>query len=247
MQADQTTGLKLCPSCNEQKPLDAFGKSKRRADGLDVYCKDCHNRKQRERYQSDPAIGRAKRAQVKARLEKHPELREKTRAYYKGRRANDPAYAEHLREQDRERYRANPERGYAKARRAWGAIKADPERYQEVIANHADYVRERYKTDPEFREHVRAYFKRRAAIRRANGGRFAQERWEELCAMAGNRCVACGADEPLEIDHIVPVTEGGSGNLANLQPLCRSCNASKGTTMVDYRTEQMRAFAARKN
>jgi len=44
---------------------------------------------------------------------------------------------------------------------------------------------------------------------------------KELCAYCQNK------DRP-EIDHIIPISAGGSDELTNLQILCRSCNAKKG-------------------
>lgn len=44
---------KLCPKCNMQLSLDKFNKSNRR-DGYQTYCRECHNRMQREKYASSP-------------------------------------------------------------------------------------------------------------------------------------------------------------------------------------------------
>jgi CRISPR/Cas system Type II protein with McrA/HNH and RuvC-like nuclease domain len=41
-------------------------------------------------------------------------------------------------------------------------------------------------------------------------------------------CQHCETQERLTIDHIIPVSRGGSDELDNLQILCRSCNARKG-------------------
>ena len=38
------------------------------------------------------------------------------------------------------------------------------------------------------------------------------------------RCVWCGNDGPLELDHIIPWSAGGSDDLDNLRALCRPCN-----------------------
>lgn len=44
----------------------------------------------------------------------------------------------------------------------------------------------------------------------------------------GHRCRACGAPEPLQIDHIFPWSRGGTDEPSNLQTLCAPCNQSKG-------------------
>lgn len=44
----------------------------------------------------------------------------------------------------------------------------------------------------------------------------------------GHRCVTCGTDQDLSIDHILPVSKGGTNDLANLQTMCRPCNSRKG-------------------
>lgn len=47
----------------------------------------------------------------------------------------------------------------------------------------------------------------------------------------GDRCKTCGSTDELQIDHIVPVARGGTGDIDNLQVLCRPCNASKGAKL----------------
>lgn len=47
-------------------------------------------------------------------------------------------------------------------------------------------------------------------------------------------CLACGKPE-VTIDHIVPVSAGGTNAIGNVQPLCGYCNTSKGTKTIDYR------------
>lgn len=49
------------------------------------------------------------------------------------------------------------------------------------------------------------------------------------------RCLACGTHCDLTLDHVVPLSEGGSKKADNLQTLCTSCNSSKGTRSIDYR------------
>lgn len=35
--------MKICPKCGLEKPLDCFAKNKKQKDGLQCYCKQCHN------------------------------------------------------------------------------------------------------------------------------------------------------------------------------------------------------------
>lgn len=43
-----------------------------------------------------------------------------------------------------------------------------------------------------------------------------------------NVCRKCGSTRDLQIDHIYPVSRGGSNELSNLQILCKTCNIKKG-------------------
>ena len=55
----------------------------------------------------------------------------------------------------------------------------------------------------------------------------------EILKRDGEQCVKCGASPKknsavtLEVDHIIPVTEGGTNDPKNLQTLCWSCNQGK--------------------
>lgn len=73
----------------------------------------------------------------------------------------------------------------------------------------------------------------RLAAARAKGTHSAAE-WSEMVEFFG-RCVKCGSANSLVKDHIVPIYQGGDDSIANIQPLCQSCNCAKGPERVDYR------------
>ena len=63
---------KLCPNCKEDLPTSSFNKSNRR-DGFQTYCRACHNKMQREKYNSDPMAKIKRQIRAGRRKEKNPE------------------------------------------------------------------------------------------------------------------------------------------------------------------------------
>ena len=65
-----------------------------------------------------------------------------------------------------------------------------------------------------------------------------------LLRESGPICPGCGIDfspnlHNFQIDHIVPVSRGGSGDIENLQLLCYGCNRSKGAkSMAQWMKER---------
>jgi 5-methylcytosine-specific restriction endonuclease McrA len=51
-------------------------------------------------------------------------------------------------------------------------------------------------------------------------------KWE-VWKRDGFKCITCGSQDDLSIDHIHPECRGGGIEIQNLQTLCRSCNSRK--------------------
>lgn len=73
----------------------------------------------------------------------------------------------------------------------------------------------------------RAYRVRRARRK----GTHTRSEWIDLRDIIGC-CALCGADGPLEKDHIIPLSKGGCDCIQNIQPLCKRCNSSKGASTL---------------
>jgi len=86
----------------------------------------------------------------------------------------------------------------------------------------------------------RAQDARRRAAKRDAPGSFCANQWKRIVAHYSptNRCLHCGKVSILTVDHVVPLSRGGSNYPSNLQPLCISCNLRKHTHAKDYRPDK---------
>ena len=73
-----------------------------------------------------------------------------------------------------------------------------------------------------------AHYRGQRKARLRSGGHHSQQEWRELCFLYQGVCPRCKrAVKRFSLDHIVPISKGGSNWIWNVQPLCRSCNSSK--------------------
>lgn len=85
-----------------------------------------------------------------------------------------------------------------------------------------------YQIRPELRLYTRQKSKRRKALERGSVGIQVKgcqitKRFAEF----GHRCAYCGATGDLHIEHVNPISKGGTHVLSNVVPACQSCNYSK--------------------
>lgn len=201
-------------------------------NGRNGTCRTCRNTRQRERYAADQEKSREA---TKQRMQKHRggakgnanarkegcaqgHLYSADNTYvYKGARQ----CKECRRQRCRESYARRVEQ-YAQKRRVWYTTNRHV-----ALAASKRWVQE----NPERAALISRLKKQR---RRAAGVLTAVE-WRQILARYNNRCLACGIDGGLTIDHVIPVSKGGLNTAANVQPLCGSCNSSKSTKTTDYR------------
>jgi hypothetical protein len=96
-----------------------------------------------------------------------------------------------------------------------------------------------------------AAVKARAKRKQAVGSHTTQE-WIDLNEQYGYHCLRCKKHEsefpinsrtgrpfPIEQDHIIPLSKGGTNWITNIQPLCHDCNGmgGKGINTTDFRSE----------
>lgn len=222
---------KRCSKCGETKALEAFTKNRARSDGLSHYCKPCgtaHSRASKLRY---AATGNAPERNKLYRERHIDRVLTYNRIYMRTHKAELSAKAKAKRQADLEGHRARDRAAYH----------ADPAKaIAQVLAYQArniSRVRERNRLWLRgHRAYMNDYNRARNARKRANGGSFTHHEWRDLCAKYGNKCLACGATGVvLTVDHIVPVSKGGRGDIDSVQPLCLPCNSRKHDQTIDYR------------
>ena len=84
------------------------------------------------------------------------------------------------------------------------------------------------------RGHLNRYVREKNAL-----GKFTMEQWGSLLDQHNHKCALCFKKEPfigqrvdhLTIDHIIPLSKGGTNFIENIQPLCFSCNSKKRATV----------------
>jgi len=173
---------------------------------------------------------------ARSRLKHLDVLRERERKQAAAKRSADPDAA---RERDRAEYRANPERAMARRSR-W-------------VEKNREYVRERTRAyhvanvDPAIavarvaqwrKDNPDRYIAQKHARRaRKLGaeGTYDPEDVQRMLHDQGGVCNGCSADirKNYTIDHMTPLSRGGSNWPANLQLLCKPCNSAKNDRTME--------------
>lgn len=134
------------------------------------------------------------------------------------------AHKEHLNEISRARYANLSPDEKTEARKRWSAQR------REYAAGHREHERLRRKSYYlANKEKYVAYVHTRNANKKHVGGRYTPDDIARIKNTQHNKCAMCRKSlrRNGEIDHIVPISRGGSNFSKNLQLLCRDCNRAK--------------------
>jgi len=234
---DSPQPAKVCTECGLTKPLGDYYVKVKATGRLFARCKSCIVRRRCE-------WAKANREKVAAASRRY--YHANAEGVLERKRARDKLNRPKQREAE-QRYRAaNPEKIAAKkkryAERNRHVIRASAARYRERLG--AEALRERHKAWREANPDralgiVNAAKHRRRARIAGSGGSHTPAEWSALKTFYGHTCLMCGRVEPdikLTKDHVVPIVSGGTDDIGNIQPLCKSCNCRKHRKTIDLRT-----------
>ncbi len=205
--------------CGKLKPLDEFFRRAASKDGLNARCKECtkiytqseENKQKKKEYNKDYF------------KKYYPENRERLLEYQKD-------YAQENAEKIADYKKSYAEENAEK-------IAQYQAQYQEQNREHIRELKKEYKkNNKEYFQTIEA--KRRSQKQNAEGS-FSLNDWLEICERYGFTCLYPGCtSNDITIDHIVPISKGGTNWPSNLQPLCKPHNSSKHNRHeTDYRPD----------
>jgi len=152
-------------------------------------------------------------------------------------RANNPDKVKEMKNKCRSNpeYREKENAGH----RQWNAANtervakysAEYRRRPEVKKRSKAWLAEWHKKHPEARG---IYTRKRKAIKYNVGGSHTAEDIRRLYFLQKGKCVYCQVRlDKYHVDHIIPLSTGGSNSVENIQILCPACNMSKHTKHPD--------------
>lgn len=209
MQPHDTTTLKTCTQCGEGKPAttEYFHACKETKDGLRGKCKDCIKNCQRAYYEAHKENSKAYYVANRQRL-----IAQSLEWYL--------AHKDQATERFRSWYDANKERK-AEHQRKWYA------------ENRAQRLERKRQWNAANRGYGRAANRRRRARKLAAEGSHTQADVATQYKAQKGRCYYCSTklSNDYHVDHVIPLSRGGSDATENLVCACPSCNLSKNNKL----------------
>lgn len=199
---------KKCGKCGDIKPPNEFSRDRDKKDGLQAKCKSCNKR-----------YAQSKNGKLASRYYNQSE---------KGRQA-------------RNRYKKTAKGRMAQKRINDLRVLSDKDKEDRKSYNRSEEGKNASKKYNASKKGRRSK-KRNDAVRRTNrangGGSYTTTEWYALCEFYNFHCLMCNQEflfAQLTVDHVKAVSKAGTSFIWNLQPLCLSCNSSKGNKEIDYR------------
>ncbi len=195
-------------------------------------CVPCTKARRRQHYENNTELMKEKSRRWRA---ANPEKKKANRKReYANNREKAKADAKQWRENNPERKKQSSREWYCANR---GQANENSKRWLRQNRDKASAMLRRWRQENPEASTAQRY--RRESREVSSGEIFTAAEWKALKEHYGNKCLCCGRiDVKLTVDHVIPLSKGGSSDIDNIQPLCVSCNSGKHTKTTDYRPEK---------
>lgn len=202
------TPVRICSICLRELPetVEFFNKNSHCPKGLLNICRQCRSEKRKREYSESEVVRAKNREAGQRRYWADPE----------GHRAKARAYAKEHSAEACERIRKWREN--------------NPERYHASLTYRAR--RDHFASK---RDYYRAICENRRAQKIGAQGKYTSKHVTAMLIAQSGRCFYCLAEltDMYHVDHVIPLSRGGSNSPDNLVLACPFCNTSKGNRSLE--------------
>jgi 5-methylcytosine-specific restriction endonuclease McrA len=239
--------IKRCSKCQRELPLSEFRRNSPPKQGYRTRCRACENEINRQRAADGVGAEHTRRYR-----ERHKEILaerrqnispEKKAAQAEYQRQHYQANKERIAERNKRHYQDNKERKstYGKEYYQQNREKVLARTGQRQRENRETYAAYTYKWRIKNPEYARSIMHKRRASGHGADEHFSRHDITVLFALQKTKCAICHVSikHAYHIDHIVPLSLGGTNGKHNIQLLCPPCNLKKNDCHpVDYMQKQ---------
>lgn len=217
--------MKQCCRCKETKSTTEFRKHGRHLDGFEYHCKACtkldydKNKERHHEYDRKHYYANRDKRLAKTARYRYAKIGKELPEYWIDKLAKPKISRSHEEAREHEK-----------------------ERLREYKQTNKELMKEKYSLycqTEQGKENNRLRSRKYKSLKAGLDSSLSKNDIELILTIQNNECSCCGVEFTsafkYEIDHIIPVSLGGSLCLDNVQLLCRSCNAKKKDKIIMYR------------
>lgn len=222
---------KVCNKCNNYKLLGEFYVNSNCKFGFGGICKNCKSLYRKE-------YGDINRDSLKAKSKKYCDenkdiIRNKREAYLNKNKKR-------IKEVTQKYYNKNREIIVERSKTYYSISKdivlLNRKEYYNINRNTIAKLRREYYKTPQGRENSKRARQKRRALKLSNGGSYTSVQWENCLLFFDNKCAYSGSPVVslnTHIEHIKPLSKGGTGYIWNLCPSLSTINLSKSNSSME--------------
>lgn len=211
---------KTCTTCHQTKDLTEFTRQKTGKYGVTSTCKCCikkysHANKERIAEYGKQHYIANKEAYAERKKQYYQDNQERIAEQHKQWHKDNPQY-------DKQYYQDNKEH-----------LAELKKQYHKSNSVQIAALKKRYSLTPKGKAIAKADKHNRRAAKLNNGGKHTGAEILELFDLQSGKCPYCKTKlhktkrNSFHVDHVMPLSKGGSNEIENLQLLCPTCNLSK--------------------